>query len=112
MRDTPLAKSSTHYGLLTGVPITKESTVSRVVVNNDLLRVVYFAFDAGEMLTDHSSPRAVVVTVLAGETDFTVGEEVSRLGPGDLVYLAPGQRHALTAVTPCQLSLVMVDTAR
>ena len=27
----------------------------------------------------------------------------------DAIYLAPGDRHALTAVTPCRMQLVMVD---
>ena len=33
------------------------------------------------------------------------------LAAGDVVYLAPGARHALTAVTPCRLQLVMVEVA-
>jgi hypothetical protein avisC_01152 len=28
---------------------------------------------------------------------------------GDVIYLAPNDRHALTAVTPCRMELVMVD---
>ena len=31
------------------------------------------------------------------------------MGAGDVIYLAPGDRHALTAVTPCRMQLVMVD---
>ncbi|MBK8460847.1 MAG: cupin domain-containing protein [Micropruina sp.] len=97
-------------GLLAALPVQLEATTSRVVVNNPLLRVVYFAFDTGELLTDHSSPRAVVVHLLAGAIRFTVDGTEHVLTPGDVLYLAPGARHALVADAPSHLSLVMVDT--
>jgi quercetin dioxygenase-like cupin family protein len=96
-------------GVLADLPTTKEATTSRVVVDNALVRVVYFSFDAGQELTEHASPRAVVVTVLTGSIDFTVADQTSRLAAGDAVYLAPGDRHALRALEPCHLSLTMVD---
>lgn len=108
-RTTEITESSTHLGLLTALPVTAESTTSRVVVNNPLLRVVYFSFDTGELLTDHSSPRAVVVTLLDGAIRFAVDGVETPMEPGDVMYLAPGVRHALVADAPSRLSLVMVD---
>lgn len=108
-KPTPLEESSAHLGLLDALPVTASSTTSRVVVNNPALRVVVFAFDEGEMLTEHSSPRAVVVQLLDGAMRFTVGDTEHRLAPGDVVYLAPGERHALVADAPSRMSLVMVD---
>lgn len=107
-RRTPIEISSTITDVLAELPVGKEATTSRVVVDNNLLRVVYFSFDAGQELTDHATPRAVVVTLLTGAMDFTVGEVTARLAPGDVVYLAPGQTHALVATAPSHLSLVMV----
>lgn len=95
--------------VLADLPIGKESTTSRVVVNNPLMRVVYFSFDAGQELTEHTSPRAVVVTLLTGVLDFSLGDTPHRMQAGDVIYLAPGQKHALVAVEPAQLQLVMVD---
>ncbi len=97
-------------GLLGELPITASSTTSRVVVDNPLLRVVVFAFDTGELLTEHTSPRAVVVQLLDGAMRFTVGDSEHAMAPGDVIYLAPGERHALVADAPSHLSLVMVDT--
>ena len=96
--------------LLGQLPVTTSSTTSRVVVDNPVLRVVVFAFDTGELLTEHTSPRAVVVQLLDGAMRFTVGDTEHTLAPGDVVYLAPGERHALVADAPSHLSLVMVDT--
>ena len=109
-RTTDLSTSLTVTGLLDSLPVTPESTTSRVVVDNQALRVVVFAFDEGELLTEHASPRAVVVHLLDGAIRFTVGEVEHRMAPGDVIYLAPGERHALVADEASHLSLVMVDT--
>lgn len=111
MATTELATSLAFSHLLESIPVTPSSTTSRVVVNNPALRVVVFAFDEGELLTDHSSPRAVVVQLLDGAIRFTVGDEEHAMVPGDVIYLAPGERHALVADAPSHLSLVMVDLA-
>ena len=107
----PLSQSAHYTGVATEVPVVKESTTSRVIHNNPLLRVVEFTFDEGEMLTEHTSPRAVVVQLLEGRMSFTVGDEEVTLAPADVVYLAPNERHALVALEPCRMSLVMVDVA-
>ena len=109
---TPVTESLFQLRLNDALPISKEATTSRVVVNNDVLRTVIFTFDAGQLLTEHASPRAVVVTLLEGEMDFSIGERTERMTAGDVIYLAPGDRHALTAVTECRMQLVMVDVAK
>ena len=106
---TGRSQSAFVTGVSEALPIASEATSSRVVVNNDLLRVVVFAMDAGQELTAHASPRAVVVQQLQGTMRFWVGDDVRRLEPGDVVYLAPGQQHALVADTACRFTLVMVD---
>ena len=95
--------------LLDALPVTPSSTTSRVVVDNPAVRVVAFSFDAGELLTEHSSPRAVVVHLLDGALRFTVSGEEHAMVPGDVIYLPPGAHHSLVADAPSRLSLVMVD---
>ena len=106
---TPSTESLFRLGLNEALPISDEATTSRVVVNNEILRTVIFTFDTGQLLTEHTSPRAVIVTLLEGEMDFSIGERTERMSAGDVIYLAPGDRHALTAVSPCRMQLVMVD---
>ncbi|MFZ1381316.1 MAG: cupin domain-containing protein [Scrofimicrobium sp.] len=111
-----MAKTTTDYkqslvftDLVEELPIVREATTSRVVVNNQILRFVLFSFDEGQLLTEHASPRAVVVQLLGGRMEFTVSGETSVLTGGDIVYLAPGARHALTALEPCHMALTLVN---
>jgi quercetin dioxygenase-like cupin family protein len=55
---TPTDQSVTVSELIANLPIGAEATTSRVVVDTPAIRVVMFAMDAGQELTDHSSPRA------------------------------------------------------
>lgn len=89
------------------LPISAEATTSRTVVSNDAVRVVAFAMDRGQELTDHSAPRPVVVQVVDGDLAFTVAGARHELTAGDVVYLAPSERHAVLALTPCRFVLVM-----
>ena len=109
MASTPVSESQVVLGILDELPVPTAATTSRVVVNNDLLRVVVFAMNAGQELTEHTSTRAVTVQVLSGELDFAVADDVYPLVAGDVVYLAPGERHALVARTACRFTLVMVS---
>ncbi|MBK7819853.1 MAG: cupin domain-containing protein [Tessaracoccus sp.] len=109
MASTETAQNVAVLNVLHDLPITKEATTSRVLVNNPLLRVVDFAFDEGQLLTEHSSPRAVVVTLLSGTMDFDLSGTTHHLTPGDILYMAPGEVHALRATSPCHMQLVMVD---
>jgi quercetin dioxygenase-like cupin family protein len=97
-------------GLFADLPVRPDTTASRVVVNNETLRVVAFAMGAGQELTDHASARAVTVHVVAGALEFEVAGESHALRAGDVVYLAPNERHALLASTDAQFVLVLVAT--
>ncbi|HMR47719.1 MAG TPA: cupin domain-containing protein [Arachnia sp.] len=109
MAPTEVTQSVSVSNVLADLPVTKEATTSRVLVNNPLLRVVDFAFDEGQLLTEHTSPRAVVVTLLSGTMDFDVEKETHHLVAGDVLYMAPGANHALRATSACHMQLVMVD---
>lgn len=108
-KQSPVSESSTHLGLADALPVVAESTTSRVIVTNDVMRIVQFTFDAGEMLTEHTSPRAVAVQLVSGRMRFTVDGTEHVMGEGDIVYLSPDATHALVAETACRMTLVMVD---
>jgi quercetin dioxygenase-like cupin family protein len=105
----PVSESSAHLDLVDALPVVAESTTSRVLVTNDVMRIVQFTFDAGELLTEHTSPRAVAVQLVSGRMRFTVDGVEHLMGEGDVIYLAPGASHALVAETACRMTLVMVE---
>lgn len=107
-RTTKLSESVVATDVYDELPIVKESTTSRVLLNNELMRHVMFSMDAGQVLTEHSSARAVVVNILQGSLRFVVGGKENTVKAGDIVYLAPGERHAVEALEPAYFSLTLV----
>ncbi len=94
-------------GLTEALPVTDAATTSRTLVDNEHVRVVAFAFDAGEQLTEHTAAPPVVVQLLTGSMRFEVAGETHHLAAGDCVYLAPREPHSLEALEPSLMSLVM-----
>ncbi len=53
-------------------------------------------FDAGEGNVEHTHPNCEeIVYVVEGEIDHTLGEQRTRLGPGDLIVVPRGVPHRL-----------------
>lgn len=109
MAKTPFTQSVVATNLVESLPITAEATTSKVPVDNEILQLTVFTFGAGQSLSTHASPKAVVVTLLEGEMSFPVDGQPHRLVAGDSIYLAPGAQHSLEAITNCRMQLVMVD---
>lgn len=101
-------RSQVVVGLTDELPIPTHATTSRVVIDNDVVRVVFLAVDAGQQLTEHTAAPPVVVQLVRGRLRFEVAGEAHELQSGDVVYLAPGEPHALKALEPSLLSLVLI----
>ncbi len=108
---TPVSAPSVHPGLAEALPVIEESTTSRVLVDNDVLRIVQFTFDTGQLLTEHTSPRAVSCVLTSGRMTFTVDGTDHDVAAGDVVYLSPGVPHALVALEPSRLTLTMAEAS-
>lgn len=71
--------------------------VSRTLLQTPELRLVLFAFDAGQELTPHTSRRRAVVHVLSGACDFLFAGTWHRLAAGTVLHLPPDHPHAVRA---------------
>jgi len=87
-----------------------QAIVSRVLAKNDHCNLTLFAFDAGQGLTEHVSPFDAYVFLLEGELELTVGGGRTRPAPGEAVLMPAQVPHALHAVQPSKMLLVMVRT--
>lgn len=96
-------------GVLAHTACVEDSILSKVPLENDVLQLTLLAIAKGQALSEHTSPKAVVATVLDGELEFIVEGKTHDMHAGDSVYLAPGAVHALTATKDTCLQLVMVN---
>jgi len=84
------------------------SVVSRTIIKKSTGTITLFAFDAGEGLSEHSTPHDAVVEVLDGTVEITIGGEPHRVSAGESLLLPAGIPHALAAITAFKMILTMI----
>ncbi|MBL9175916.1 MAG: cupin domain-containing protein [Verrucomicrobiales bacterium] len=93
----------------TEMPPTCDAPGMQTVIQTPSLRVLRWTFARGQGLAPHSTSRQAVVQILSGSCEFSLGELVSPLVAGDLVWMPPGQTHAVRALEECSMLLTLVD---
>ena len=87
---------------------TAGGIASRVLARTSGGNVTLFAFDAGQGLTEHTSPFEALVMVLAGACTLTIGGTAVQATPGTIVRMPADLPHAIDALEATRLLLVMV----
>lgn len=91
------------------IQVQPEATVSRTVLRAENAKIVLFAFDEGQELTEHTAAMPVLLQVLEGELRVTAdGRDVTLL-PGGVVHLTTRLPHAVYATKASKLALIMLD---
>lgn len=90
------------------VDYQKDAIVSRTLLRTPFGHIVLFAFDAGQELSEHTSPYEVMVLGVEGEADFTLSGETFKVRAGDALLIPPNAPHALKALTPFKMLLVLI----
>jgi quercetin dioxygenase-like cupin family protein len=94
---------------LTGlVQYQKDAIVSREIIGRETGTVTLFAFDAGQALSEHTAPFDALVYVADGRAEITVGGEAHLLGQGDMLVMPAHVPHAVRAVEPFRMLLIMI----
>lgn len=75
------------------------------VVRHGPLSMILFAFEKGGYLKEHQADGEVIIHVLRGLLSVTVAAEEVALTAGQLLALAPGQRHAVRALEESDMLL-------
>ena len=90
------------------VAIQPGAVVSRTVISKTAGTVTLFAFDQGQGLSTHSAPYDAMVWILDGEAEITVDGKILRVQTGDMVIMPANLPHALNAIRPFKMALVMI----
>lgn len=91
------ADSARAVRLESAVQVAAAGIVSRTLLQSPELRVVLFAFDAGQELTTHTSRRRALLQVVSGEGEFFFDGRWQQLAAGALIHLPPEHPHAVRA---------------
>lgn len=68
---------------------------------------ILYAFELNGMLKEHHADGEVLLQVLRGRLDITVGQAVHTMGAGTLLALAPGVPHSVRALQATDMLLTV-----
>jgi quercetin dioxygenase-like cupin family protein len=97
--------------LHTLVTPTEQGIASRVLARAGGGNLTLFAFDAGQELTEHTSPFDALVMVLEGSLALTIDRTEVTATPGTIVRMPSGVPHAVRAPEPARMLLLMLREA-
>jgi quercetin dioxygenase-like cupin family protein len=84
------------------------AVVSRQITKAEAGNVTLFAFDAGQELSEHSTPFDALVQVLDGEAEIRISGVAFGLAAGDAIVMPGGEPHAVKAVQRFKMLLTMI----
>jgi quercetin dioxygenase-like cupin family protein len=95
-------------GLAGFVDYSAGAIVSKTLLDKKSGTLTLFAFDAGQGLSEHTSPYDATVLVLEGEGTMVIGGRKVKAGPGDLVIMPAGVPHDVRAEARFKMLLIMI----
>jgi quercetin dioxygenase-like cupin family protein len=87
---------------------TEQGIASRVLARTGGGNLTLFAFDAGQELSEHTTPFDAIVIVLEGTVALTIGGTQVDAVPGAIVRMPANVPHAVHAPEPARMLLLML----
>lgn len=86
------------------------SVVSREVLNQPTGTITLFAFAKDQGLSEHVTPYEAVAIITDGTAEITLSGEKHIVNAGEMLQMPANMPHALKAVKPFKMLLVMVKS--
>lgn len=85
----------------------KDSIVSQEIYSREMGTLTLFAFDQGQQLSEHTASFDAFVFCVEGQVEVTIEGHAHQLKAGELILMPANKPHALRALTPFKMLLIM-----
>lgn len=102
--------STDKRSLLDVIDYQQDAIVSRTLIDRDAGSVTLFALDRGQRLGEHAVPFDTLIVMLEGEAEVRVGNQDFHLRQDASQLIPANERHALRAIAPIKMLLIMIKT--
>jgi quercetin dioxygenase-like cupin family protein len=91
-----------------GIEYSTGSVVSKTLLDKKTGTLTLFSFDAGQGLSEHTSPFDATVQIIEGEAELTIGGETVIAKAGELVIMPATVPHSVRAQKRFKMLLIMI----
>ena len=96
------------FNLKDNVDYAGGSVVSKTLLKKNTGNITLFAFDAGQGLSEHTSPFDAVVYILDGSARIMIGGIPQTVKSGEMLVMPANVSHALQAEESFKMLLIMI----
>jgi len=108
MTQNSAAKKGLPLHLAQEVAYAEGAIVSKTLLDKKTGTLTLFAFDAGQGLSEHTSPYDATVHVLDGEATLHIGGETVQVPAGQMVIMPANVPHDVRAEQRFKMLLIMI----
>jgi len=90
------------------VEVPTDGTLSRTIHQDERLKVVMFAFSAGQELSEHTASTPAIMHFLSGDADVTLGNEKATASAGTWIHMAAQLPHSIRTKSPVVMLLSLL----
>lgn len=90
----------------------QDAIVSKELLKQANGKIILFAFDQGQELSEHTAPFDALVTVIEGGVSIHVGGNPSELTKGESILMPANIPHALKANGRFKMMLCMIKAGQ
>jgi quercetin dioxygenase-like cupin family protein len=84
------------------------AVVSRTLIKKETGTVTLFAFDAGQGLSEHTTPFDAMILVIDGEANIIIEGKSYNLTQGQTIIMPAHKPHAVKAENRFKMMLIMI----
>ena len=99
------------FSALDSIAYASGSVISKTILKKPSGNITLFSFDAGEGLSEHSSPHEAMVQILDGSAEISIAGEAQEVRAGQCIILPANIPHALKAFESFKMMLVMIKSS-
>lgn len=92
----------------TSIDYSENAVISKQILKKESGNISLFSFDAGEGLSEHTSPFDAVVNVVEGKAEIIIDKASHILVSGETIIMPANIPHALKAVERFKMVLIMI----
>ncbi len=90
------------------IEYSKDSVVSKTIVDKEAGTITLFAFDKGQALSKHQAPFDATVFVVEGKAIITIGDKENRVSAGQIIIMPANMPHSVRAQEQFKMLLIMI----
>lgn len=101
-------KYTAYADLVAEVTVPTDGILSRTLYNDDRIKVVLFAFDTGQELSEHTASMPATLHFLQGNALLKLGDDARDVEANAWVWMQANLSHSVYAKTPVVMLLQLI----